>query len=91
MTPRRLVLWDSMAVFWLLSNGSILTTGATLPCVLAVGLSLALTSRLLVLLNVEHPPAAATTLVISLGLMTSLTELAILMLAISQPVAVKVN
>ncbi len=89
--PRNIILghlvgwlcgWGSLAVFGLLSNESILTTGATLPRVLAVGLSLALTSGILVLMNVEHPPAAATTLVISLGLMSSPVELAILMLAV---------
>jgi CBS domain-containing membrane protein len=90
-SPRNIILghlvgwlcgWGSLAMFGLLSNESILTTGANLPRVLAVGLSLALTSGILVLLNVEHPPAAATTLVISLGLMSSLVELAILMLAV---------
>lgn len=90
-SPRNIILghlvgwlcgWGSLAMFGLLSNESILTTGVNLPRVLAVGLSLALTSGILVLLNLEHPPAAATTLVISLGLMSSLVELAILMLGI---------
>ncbi len=90
-SPRNIILghlvgwvcgWGSLAVFGLLSSDSILTTGADLPRILAVGLSLALTSGLLVLLELEHPPAAATTLVISLGFMSSLTELAVLMLAV---------
>jgi CBS domain-containing membrane protein len=90
-SPRNIVLghlvgwfcgWGSLAVFGLLSNESVLTTGVSLWRVLAVGLSLALTSGIMVLLNLEHPPAAATTLVISLGFMTSLVELAVLMLAV---------
>ncbi len=90
-SPRNIILghlvgwscgWGALAVFGLLSNESILSTGVNLPRVLAVGLSLALTSGIMVFLNMQHPPAAATTLVISLGLMTSLVELVVLMLAV---------
>jgi CRP-like cAMP-binding protein len=38
--------------------------------ILAVALSLAMTGALMIRLNVPHPPAAATTLIVSLGLVT---------------------
>lgn len=41
--------------------------GVTWPRVFAVALSFGLTTALLVLLGVEHPPALATTLIVSLG------------------------
>jgi CBS domain-containing membrane protein len=74
--------WGSLAALGLLHKESVLTAGVGLPRVLAVGLSLALTSAILVLFNLEHPPAASTALIISLGFMSSPTELAALMLAV---------
>lgn len=58
-------------------NGPFLVTR-----VLAAGLSLGLTSGGMVLLRAPHPPAGATTLIISLGILTHPWQLAVLMLAV---------
>lgn len=90
-SPRNIVLghlvgclcgWGSLATLGLLHEESVLTAEVGLPRVLAVGLSLALTSGILVLFNLEHPPAVSTTLIISLGFMSSPAELTVLMLAV---------
>jgi hypothetical protein len=47
---------------------AIVTAGLPWARVLAVALSLATTAALMILLNVPHPPAGATTLIVSLGL-----------------------
>ncbi len=62
----------SLAVFGLLGRGSVLSAGVGTPRILAITLSMALTAGLLVYLDVEHPPAASTTLMFSLGFMSSL-------------------
>jgi CBS-domain-containing membrane protein len=91
-SPRNIVLghlvgclcgWGSLAMFGLLGKESVLTAGVDLPRILAIGLSLGLTSGLLVRFNLDHPPAASTTLIVSLGLMSSPAELAVLMLAVA--------
>jgi CBS-domain-containing membrane protein len=56
--------------------------GVSLPRVLAAALSLGLTSGLMVLFRSPHPPAGATTLIISLGILTQPWQLAVLMLAV---------
>ena len=90
-SPRNIILghligclcgWGSLAALGLLHKESVLTAQVGLPRVLAVGLSLALTSAILVLFNLEHPPAVSTTLIVSLGFMSSSAELAALMLAV---------
>lgn len=45
-------------------------------------MSLGLTSGLMVWLRVPHPPAGATTLIVSLGILTEPVELLVLMLAV---------
>jgi hypothetical protein len=50
--------------------------------VLATALSLATTGALLILLNVPHPPAAATTLIVSLGVVTRPAYLVVLEAAV---------
>jgi CBS-domain-containing membrane protein len=54
----------------------------TLDRVGAAALSLGLTSGLMVWFKVPHPPAAATTLIVSLGVLTEPSELAVLMAAV---------
>lgn len=49
---------------------SVLAIGVDFPRVVAASLSIALTSVLMVRLRAVHPPAGATTLVVSLGLVT---------------------
>lgn len=72
----------SLAVCGLLDTPSAFEEGVTLARALAAGLSLGLTSGLMVLFRRGHPPAGATTLIVSLGLMTSATQLTALMVAI---------
>lgn len=60
--------WFSLAVTGLTHAPSILETGVTWPHIIAAALSIGLTSGLMILLNVPSPPAGATTLIISLGL-----------------------
>ncbi len=74
--------WLSLAVFGLLDAGPAVTVGVTLPRVLAAGLSLGTTSGLMILLRAAHPPAGATTLIVSLGILTSLWQIGVLMLAV---------
>jgi CRP-like cAMP-binding protein len=50
--------------------------------ILAAALSLAVTGALMILLNVPHPPAAATTLVVSLGVITNPLYLIVLEAAV---------
>lgn len=75
--------WLSLALFGLTDAGSALPSDVTAPRVLAAALSLGLTNGLMVLLKAPHPPAAATTLIVSLGLMPHLWQLAVLMLAVA--------
>ena len=56
--------------------------GVTTERVLAAGLSLGLTSGLMVLVHAPHPPAGATTLIISLGVLRDLDQVVVLMLAV---------
>jgi CBS-domain-containing membrane protein len=74
--------WVALALFGLLAAPTFLEAGVTLPRIGAVALSLGLTNGLMVLLRASHPPAGATTLIVSLGLMTQLWELAVLMLGV---------
>lgn len=62
--------------------GPALSTGVTWPRVLAAALSLGLTAGLMILLKSPHPPAGATTLIISLGILTKPWQLLLLMIAV---------
>jgi hypothetical protein len=72
----------SLAVFGLLGKSSVVASGIGTPRIAAIILSMALTAGLLVSLNVEHPPAASTTLMFALGFMSSPADFAILMSAV---------
>ena len=52
------------------------------PGVLAAALSLSATGAFMVLLDVSHPPAGATTLIVSLGIISKPSELAIIEVAV---------
>ncbi len=67
-----------LAVFGLLDNPSILQEGVTLVRIGAGTLSLALTGAVLLLLRASHPPAGATVLIVSLGLLRTPTDLAMI-------------
>ncbi len=72
----------SLVVFGLTQAGPALAEGVTLARVGAAALSLGLTSGVMVWSKVPHPPAGATTLIISLGILTKPPQLAVLMLAV---------
>lgn len=73
----------SLVVFGLTEAAPALATGVTLPRVAAAALSLGLTSGLMVWFKVPHPPAGATTLIVSLGILRTPLDLAVLMLAVA--------
>lgn len=75
--------WASLAAFGLLDVGPALASSVTAARVGAAALSLGLTSGLMVLLRAPHPPAGATTLIVSLGLLHTPVQLAILMSAVA--------
>lgn len=72
----------SLVVTGLTMAGPAYAVGVTGPRVIAAALSLGLTSGLMVLLKAPHPPAGATTLIISLGILTQPRQLIILLLAV---------
>lgn len=65
----------SLAIFGLLSTPSVIKEGATLPHVAAAAFSLVLAEAILIVCNRPHSPAATTTLLVSLGIFKSFSEL----------------
>lgn len=65
----------SLWVFGLLNDPSILVEGVTLARVGAGAFSVALTGAVQILLRASHPPAGATVLIVSLGLLQTPTEM----------------
>ncbi len=91
-TPRHALLghaigiacgYGSLALFGLTQAGPATQVGVTIPRVLAAALSFAATGALMVLLRAAHPPAGATTLLISLGALTRPVHLAIIEIAVA--------
>lgn len=72
----------ALAVFGLLGAGPALAVGVNAARIGAAALSLGLTAGFMVWLRVPHPPAGATTLIVSLGLLTTPGQLAVLMAAV---------
>ena len=72
----------ALLLFGLRHAGPALAVGVSGPRVAAAALSLGLTAGLMVLLRAPHPPAGATTLIVSLGILTSTRQLTILMVAV---------
>ena len=72
----------SLAVTGLTMAGPALSVGVTWPRVIAAALSLGLTAGVMVLLKSPHPPAGATTLIISLGILRQPWQLVLLMIAV---------
>jgi CBS domain-containing membrane protein len=60
--------WLSLTVTGLTHAPPILDTGVTWPHVASAALSIGLTSGLMILFDIPNPPAGATTLIVSLGL-----------------------
>ncbi len=85
-SPRNTVIGHAVALaagylallaFGLTTAGPALSTGVDLPRVGAAAVSLGLTAGVLALLDRPHPPAGATTLIVSLGLLNTPTSLGI--------------
>ncbi len=74
--------WSSLALFGLTTAPAAIAAGVDWPRVGAAALSLGVTSALMVLFRVPHPPAGATTLIISLGIMPHLWQIPVLMGAV---------
>lgn len=72
----------SLALFGLLDAGPALAEGMSWGRVGAAALSLGLTAGMMAWLKVPHPPAGATTLIVSLGILTEPAQLAVLMLGV---------
>ncbi len=72
----------SLVVTGLTTAGPALAVGVTWPRVIAAALSLGLTAGVMVLLKSPHPPAGATTLIVSLGILTAPWKLVLLMGAV---------
>jgi CBS-domain-containing membrane protein len=72
----------ALVVFGLTGDPPALATGVTASRIGAAALSLGLTSGAMVWARVPHPPAGATTLIVSLGILREPTQLAVLMLAV---------
>jgi CBS domain-containing membrane protein len=72
----------SLVVTGLTTAGSAIANGVTWPRVIAAALSLGLTAGLMILFRASHAPAGATTLIISLGILTQPWQLVVLMIAI---------
>ena len=72
----------SLVVTGLTAAGPALAVGVTWPRVIAAALSLGLTAGLMVLSRSPHPPAGATTLIVSLGILTKPWQLLLLMVAV---------
>jgi CBS domain-containing membrane protein len=90
-TPRNTVFGHGIGI--LCGYGAYVVTGAGAlpfgvhpgifwPRILAAALSLSLTGGLMVLFGVSHPPAGATTLIISLGIISKAREVAIIEVAV---------
>ncbi|MDW3221135.1 MAG: HPP family protein [Acidimicrobiales bacterium] len=73
----------SLVAFGLTDDAPALATEVTGGRIGAAALSLALTSAFMVWLRAPHPPAGATTLIVSLGILREPDQLAILMLAVA--------
>lgn len=69
----------ALHIFGLQHAPSAMETGVDVHRVGAAALSLGATSSLMILLRVGHPPAGATALIVSLGLMPQLGQLPVLM------------
>jgi CBS domain-containing membrane protein len=72
----------SLVLTGLTHAGPALTTDVSVPRVIGVSIALATTCSLMVVLHVPHPPAAATTLLVALGILPHPEQLFVVMLAV---------
>jgi len=74
--------YGALVLFGLNQNPSANLEGVALARIFCAGLALAATCAFMVLLNVIHPPAASTTLIVALGIVTQPLDLLSLELAV---------
>lgn len=83
-SPRNAILGHGIGL--LCGYGALLVTGAVpspiWPMIFSAALSLSVTGAVMILLRVSHPPAGATTLIVSLGLISRPRDLLILEIAV---------
>ena len=90
-SPRNTILGHSVGLIF--GYGAFVLTGAGAipfgvhpgifwPRILAAALSLSVTGAVMVLLGVSHPPAGATTLIVSLGIISKPSELVVIEVAV---------
>lgn len=72
----------ALVLFGLTDSGPALVEGVTLARTGAAALSLGLTAGAMAWVRAPHPPAGATTLIVSLGILTEPSQLVVLMLAV---------
>lgn len=72
----------ALFVFGLLNAGPTISEGVSVPRIGAAAFSLGFTSALMIWLRVPHPPAGATTMIVSLGMITSMTGLVAIMFGV---------
>jgi len=75
--------YASLVIFDLQHQPSAMQSTVDLQRVLAAALSLSLTGAIMIALNAVHPPAGATTLIVSLGIVTSVRHLLIIECAVA--------
>jgi CBS domain-containing membrane protein len=73
----------SVLIFGLLHEPSAMNGVVDLRRVLAAALSLSLTGAFMIVLKAVHPPAGATTLIVSLGIVTAVSQLIIIEAAVA--------
>jgi CBS-domain-containing membrane protein len=77
------VAFGWLNVFGLVGEPSAIATGFSAGRVACVALSLAFTGGILRLLRAAHPPAGATTVIVSIGLLTTWNELLVLLAGVA--------
>lgn len=75
--------YGALLLFGLAHAPPAIATGVDLPRVGAAALSLAATGAVMILLKAPHPPAGATTLIISLGIVTKPFNLFVIEIAVA--------
>lgn len=75
--------YGALLLLGLVDAAPVMTAGVDDPRILAAALSLACTGAIMILLDAAHPPAGATTLIISLGIMTHPADLLVIEVAVA--------
>jgi CBS-domain-containing membrane protein len=73
----------TLVIFGLVHEPSAMNGAVDLRRALAAALSLSLTGAFMIALKAVHPPAAATTLIVSLGIVTAVSQLIIIECAVA--------